>query len=196
MSMEMDKKKTHRKNTDRAVLLLVSLVLVLSAAIGGTLGYLTNQKTVTNTMQVGEFSTDIDEKLDHGVKSNVTVENTGEYDAYIRAVVVVTWQNQDGDVYPETPDEGTDYTIEYGTNWELKDDGFWYYKGVVGADGETSNLIDTCKPIGKAPEDGYDLNVEILASAIQADPQQAVQEAWKMQYDDATKTWKSVVSAN
>lgn len=195
MSMEMDKKKTHRKNTDRAVLLLVSLVLVLSAAIGGTLGYLTNQKQVTNTMQVGEFSTDIDEKLDHGVKSNVTVENTGEYDAYIRAVVVVTWQNQDGDVYPATPVAGRDYTISYGGGWQPVD-GFYYYKGVVGADGETSNLIDTCKPIGKAPEEGYDLNVEILASAIQADPQQAVQDAWKMRYDDATKTWKSVVSAN
>jgi len=93
MSMEMSKKKSRLKKADRAVLLLVSLVLVLSAAIGGTLGYLTGQVSVTNTMQVGEFTTEIDEDTENGVKSNVTVQNTGDYDAYIRAVVVVTWQN-------------------------------------------------------------------------------------------------------
>ena len=194
MSMEMSKKTPRHKKADRAVLLLVSLVLVLSAAIGGTLGYLTGQVSVTNTMQVGNFSTEIDEDTENGVKSNVTVQNTGDYDAYIRAVVVVTWQNKDGAVYPEAPVADVDYTITYGTDW-TQQGGFWYYNGVVGAGKATADLIDTCQPVeGKAPE-GYDLNVEILASAIQAEPAQAVKDAWGMQYQDGSG-WTAAVSGN
>lgn len=190
MSMEMSKKKPRHKKADRAVLLLVSLVLVLSAAIGGTLGYLTGQVSVTNTMQVGEFTTEIDEDTENGVKSNVTVQNTGDYDAYIRAVVVVTWQNENGEVYPVAPVANENYTIEYGNQWS-EHGGFYYYNGVVGAKQSTSYLINSCKPMeGKAPE-GYDLNVEILASAIQAEPAQAVKDAWEMQYD-AVGGWTSV----
>ena len=190
MSMEMSKKKPRFKKADRAVLLLVSLVLVLSAAIGGTLGYLTGQVSVTNTMQVGEFTTEIDEDTENGVKSNVTVKNIGDYDAYIRAVVVVTWQNENGEVYPVAPVANENYTIEYG-NQLSEHGGFYYYNGVVGAKQSTGNLINSCKPVeGKVPE-GYDLNVEILASAIQAEPAQAVQDAWKMQYQD-DGGWTSV----
>lgn len=183
MSMEMSKKKPRHKKADRAVLLLVSLVLVLSAAIGGTLGYLTGQVSVTNTMQVGNFTTEIDENTKNGVKSNVKVQNTGDYDAYIRAVVVVTWQNKDGAVYPEAPVANEDYTITYGTDW-TQQGGFWYYNGVVGAKQSTGNLINSCKPVERKAPEGYDLNVEILASAIQAEPAQAVKDAWGMQYQD------------
>lgn len=194
MSMEMSKKTPRHKKADRAVLLLVSLVLVLSAAIGGTLGYLTGQVSVTNTMQVGEFTTEIDEDTENGVKSNVKVQNTGDYDAYIRAVVVVTWQNKDGAVYPEAPVAKEDYTITYGKDW-TQQGGFWYYNGVVGAGKATADLIGTCQPMeGEAPE-GYDLNVEILASAIQAEPAQAVQDAWGMQYQDGSG-WTAAVSGN
>lgn len=190
MSMEMSKKTPRHKKADRAVLLLVSLVLVLSAAIGGTLGYLTGQVSVTNTMQVGEFTTEIDEDTENGVKSNVKVQNTGDYDAYIRAVVVVTWQNKDGAVYPEAPVVNEDYTITYGKDW-TQQGGFWYYNGVVGAGKATADLIGTCQPVGDEAPEGYDLNVEILASAIQAEPAQAVQDAWGMQYD-AAEGWTPV----
>lgn len=190
MSMEMSKKTPRHKKADRAVLLLVSLVLVLSAAIGGTLGYLTGQVSVTNTMQVGEFTTEIDEDTENGVKSNVKVQNTGDYDAYIRAVVVVTWQNTEGEVYPAAPVADEDYTIEYGDQWS-EHGGFYYYKGVVAADESTGNLIDSCEPVKEKAPEGYDLNVEILASAIQAEPAQAVQDAWGMQYQD-NGGWTSV----
>lgn len=184
MSMEMSKKKPRHKKADRAVLLLVSLVLVLSAAIGGTLGYLTGQVSVTNTMQVGKFTTKIDEDTENGVKSNVKVQNTGDYDAYIRAVAVVTWQNEKGEVYPATPVVNEDYTITYGEDW-TQIGNYRYYNGVVVAGQSTDNLIDSCIPMSDSAPEGYNLNVEILASAIQAEPAQAVQDAWGMQYDAA-----------
>lgn len=183
MSMEMSNKKARRKNADRAVLLLVSLVLVLSVAIGGTLGYLTGQVSVTNTMDVGDFTTEIEEKLDGKVKHDVQVSNTGEYDAYVRAIIVVTWQNESGNVYPEAPVPNQDYTIEYGSGW-TQNGQFWYYNGVVDAGSSTSNLIQKCEPIESAEKpEGYDLNVEILASSIQTDPANAVQDAWGMQFN-------------
>ena len=183
MSMEMSKKKPRLKKADRAVLLLVSLVLVLSAAIGGTLGYLTGQVNVVNTMEAGTIGTTIEEKFDGTVKENVTVKNTGNSDAYIRAVVVVTWQDKDGNVLPVSSD---DYVMNQDDiNWKKSDDGFWYYNGVVGENESTTNLINTCKVAeGVTPPEGYNLTVEILASAIQAEPAQAVQDAWKMQYQD------------
>lgn len=189
MAMEMSNKKTRRKNADRAVLLLVSLVLVLSVAIGGTLGYLTGQVSVTNTMQVGDFTTEIEEDLDKDVKRDVKVKNTGDYDAYVRAVVVVTWQNTEGHVYPEAPVAGRDYEINYNSNNWTQSGNFWYYNGVVGAGQSTANLINLCQPKEnvKIPE-GYDLNVEILASSIQAEPADAVQNAWGMQYS-SDKGW-------
>lgn len=181
MNMENSMKKPRRKGVDRVVILLVSLVLVLGAVIGGTLGYLTSQVKVTNTMEPGTINTEIDEELNDNVKSNVTVKNTGNSDAYIRAVVVVTWQNEEGEVYPQVPVAGTDYTITYGTDWENEGQ-FYYYKGVVPGGQTTSNLIVSCEPQGNQAPEGYDLNVEILASAIQSEPADAVKEAWKMQY--------------
>lgn len=184
MSMEMSKKSPRLKKADRAVLLLVSLVLVLSAAIGGTLGYLTGQVNVVNTMEAGTIDTTIEEKFDGEVKENVTVKNTGNSDAYIRAIVVVTWQDKDGNVLPV--DQGEYVMDQNAINWKKGNDGFWYYNGVVGENESTTNLINTCKVAdGVTPPEGYNLNVEILASAIQAEPAQAVKDAWGMQYDAA-----------
>ena len=190
MSMEVSKKKPRRKKADRAVLLLVSLVLVLSAAIGGTLGYLTSQVNVVNTMEAGTIDTTVVEDFDGSVKKNVTVENTGNSDAYIRAVIVVTWQDKAGNVLPVS---SGDYVMnQLDINWTKENDGFWYYNGVVAENEKTTNLINECKvEEGVTPPEGYNLNVEILASAIQAEPAQAVQDAWGMQYD-AAGGWTTV----
>ena len=127
--------------------------------------------TVTNVFEPGKVPPEIDEDLEGNVKKNVTVKNMGNVDAYIRAKIVVTWQDDQGNVYPVMP-VGTDYTIAYGDAWTKESDGFWYYNGKVGAvapNNETEVLITECKPVdGKAPA-GYTLHVEILAQAIQAD---------------------------
>jgi len=88
------------------------------------------------------------------------------------------------------PVANENYTIEYGNQWS-EHGGFYYYNGVVGAKQSTSYLINSCKPMEKKAPEGYDLNVEILASAIQAEPAQAVKDAWEMQYD-AVGGWTSV----
>lgn len=170
-----------KKHSKKTILLLVSLVIVLVAVVGTTIAYLvTNTDPITNTFKPSEVTTEIDESFNGDVKNDVKVKNTGDVEAYIRAAVVVTWQNDDGQVYPTAPAEGTDYIVTWTMDGWAKSGNYYYYKTPVAAGESTDVLLTGCKPVeGKAPTD-YHLVVEILAQAIQANPKSAVTEAWEV----------------
>lgn len=171
--------------TPKAILLVVSLLLVMALSIGGSLAWLTTSTApVVNTFTPGDVTTTVVEKIDNGVKNNVQIKNTGDVDAYVRAQVIVTWQDNSGNVNAIAPKEGTDYTITWsgttGENptWFQCTDGYYYCKAPVVAGDTTAVLFTDCKPVaGKAPE-GYNLCVEILSSAIQAVPATTVESVW------------------
>lgn len=161
-------------------ILLIAVVILLGAVVGSTIAYLvTDTDPIKNSFVPATITTEITENFDKEVKNNVQVKNTGDVDAYIRAAVVVTWQNDDGQVYPTAPVEGTDYTVTWTKDgWVVHTDGYYYYTSVVKPNESTGILLTGCKPVeGKAP-DGYHLVVEILSSAIQSKPESAVKEAW------------------
>ena len=164
----------------KVILLAVSLVLILSAAIGGTVAYLIDQTgSITNTFTPAKVTPQVTEDFGNNVKNNVQITNTGDIPAYIRVKVVVTWKDAQGNVYGAAPVLGTDYTWQIpGTDWVKGSDGFYYYTKPVPADEKTSILLTDCKPVaGKAPA-GYSLSVDIHAQAIQAEPTTAVISAW------------------
>ena len=172
-----------RPRMSRTALVLAAVVLVLGAAIGGTVAWLaTHTPGLTNTFTPGEVKCTVEETFENGVKSDVKIKNTGNTDAYIRAKVVVTWKDAAGNVYGgATPVEVTDYEISYNaTDWSAVGD-YWYCTQSVAPDATnnlTPVLINSASPVeGKAPE-GYALSIEILAEAIQSSPASAVQEAW------------------
>lgn len=186
-----------RLDKSRLVLLIASLSLLLMLAVGATLALLFDKtESITNTFTPTEVGGKITEEFEDNVKNNVKVENAGDIDAYIRAYVVVTWQNDAGEVYPTAPVEGTDYTVTWKKDdWFKHTDGFYYYTKKVASKASTGILLTDCKPVeGKAPE-GYHLVVEILSSAIQADPEDAIHEAWGVDIKDGTVT-KYVSGAN
>ena len=163
----------------KAKTLLVSLVLSGTLAVGTTVAYLTaNTNEVVNTFAPSSVTTAVTEEINvsQGVKESVKIENTGDTAAYIRAAVVVTWQDENGNVYGVAPAEGTDYEIDYNTDdqaapagkWIKGADSFWYWVNPVAAGDATGVLITSCSYEANAPE-GYYLNVEILGSGIQAD---------------------------
>lgn len=169
--------------TPKVILLVVSLLLVMVLSIGGTLAWLTaDTAPVVNTFTAGEVTTTVVEELKDGVKNDVRIKNDEKsVDAYIRAMVVVTWQNDDGNVYGTAPVENMDYTITWSgieyNNW-FKIGDYYYHKAAVKPGNSTSVLFTKCKPVeGKAPE-GYHLCVEVISSAIQAEPDTAVENAW------------------
>ena len=165
----------------KVILLAVSLMLILSAAIGGTVAYLIDQTgSITNTFTPANVTPEVTEDFDNKVKNNVKITNGGDIPAYIRVKVVVTWKDKDDNVYGVAPKLGTDYTWTSGSDkWFLKG-GFYYYSEPVAAKGTTDVLFTECKPYdGKAPE-GYNLSVDIHAQAIQAEPTTAVISAWRV----------------
>lgn len=200
MSSRNGQRKSRRK-TKKVNALLLSLLLILCVSVGGTAAYLIHSSSpVVNTFIPSKITTDIEEKLDGDVKSNVKVKNTGDTEAYIRSAVVITWQDKDGNVYGQMPKAcmestckhascGADYAIQYnlvtsGEGWIKSSDGFYYWTKPVLSQAEnsenctTGTLITTCKPLKDAPADGYYLNVEIIGSGIQSKPTSVVASNW------------------
>lgn len=179
-------RRRHRRRNQKSIALLVAMVMVLGAFVGATVAYLfTSADSIVNTFTPASVTTEITENFDKEVKNNVQVKNTGDISAYIRAEVVVTWQNEKGEIAPTVPVRGTDYNVTFpnGTGW-VEHEGFYYYTSAVAPQASTGVLLTACQPVeGKAPA-GYHLSVEILASAIQSEPQEAVQEAWNVTIKD------------
>lgn len=177
------KKQPRRWN--RSAALLVCLLLALGCTVGGTLAYIfTNTSPVKNIFQPTEVTTTVVEDFDGTTKSNVKIQNTGSTDAWLRAAVVVTWQNAAGEVYGKAPVQGTDYSITYNVSeqvtsgkWVKGADGFYYWPSPVAPEDLTGVLITSCTYKANAPE-GYTLAVEILGSGIQSKPAGAFNDSW------------------
>lgn len=168
--------KTKRWNKKQLCLLL-SLLLILTVTAGGTLAYIvTNTGNVTNTFTPAEVTCAVQETFENNVKNDVCIQNTGNADAYIRVAVLMTWQDESGNVAP-TPVSTSDYDISYNTDsyWVESGD-YWYYTKPVAPEESTDALIDSCMP--KKNLDGYTLHVEIVADAVQSQPADAVKTAW------------------
>lgn len=186
----------------KALMTLVSVALLLLVASGSTLAYLAmGSGTVKNTFLPSQVSCSVVEEgteytgntVDVSSKSNVTIKNTSDIDAYIRASILVTWKSEDGVVYAAKPQEGNgkDYTMQINTaNWDSGNDGFYYYSSKVATGQQTSALILSADQISDGPVGAdntqYDLSIEILAEAIQADGMNAdnAQEAWEQAADN------------
>lgn len=169
-----------RSRAKKPLAALVALVLIIGAVVGGTLAYLAARTdAIVNTFNPAKVDIRIDENFDGSTKKDVKITNTGDTDVYIRATYVVTWKDAAGNVYPEQPQPGDDYTIGLNPDggW-YHFNGYYYYTYPVASGASTGVLIDLCTPVtGRAPE-GYTLSVNVLASAIQSVPAEAVGQAW------------------
>ena len=161
------------KSQKKSLTLMASLALVLAISVVGTVAYLvTNTDPVVNTFTPATPSIKVEETLNEGEKSDVKVTNTGEVPMYIRAVYVVEWKNEEGKVVAMPA--GAEVNVVMG-DWTKKD-GYWYYPEVLEAGKTTvSNFIKTATVT--IPK-GYTVDIEILAQGIQAEPDQAVIDAW------------------
>lgn len=169
----------------RSLVLVVSVLALVLAVAGGTLAWLSaNSGPVTNTFTPAQVSCEVDETFQNNVKSAVSIKNTSNIDAYIRAYVVVTWKDAEGNVYGKLPVKDTDYTMTMpnNTKW-FKSGDYYYYPDAVPSGASTGMLIEECKLIGTPPADGYSLSVEIIAEAIQSLPATTVASVWPVTVD-------------
>jgi hypothetical protein len=147
----------------KTVALLASLLLLVGAAVGGTIAFLVDTSgPLTNQFTPSKVATKVEEDREGATKSNVCIRNTGDTKAWIRAAVIITWKNDKGEVFGQMPvtnpdcqlqNCNCDYHITYGTEngWSKAADEFWYYSDSVSADGVTGALINSCTVVGTAP---------------------------------------------
>lgn len=171
--------KRSRRRSGKSAALLVSLLLILTVTVGGTIAFLMDSDgPLHNLFNPSQITTEVEETVKDNTKSNVSIKNTGNTDAWIRAAVVITWQDKDGNVYGQAPVENTDYTIELGSSeWLLGTDGFYYWSSPVAAGDATGILITKCTSKNTAPDEYY-LTVEIIASGIQSKPTHVFGTEW------------------
>lgn len=184
------KHETRKPGTRKGFAALVALVLILCVTIGGTIAWITAQTgEVVNTFTPATVNTYIDENVDGGKKSNITVMNPSDPDTetnipvYIRVAVVVNWvDDKDATKIAPGPDFALPTTL--GQNWVLNTtDGYYYYKVPVPVGESTNELFTTAIEEPDDKPDGIRLQVTILAEAIQADGvdsdgKKAVEAAW------------------
>ena len=166
-----------------AIKLVICLILLLMISVGGTIAFVvTHTSEIRNTFTESVVKCEVDETFENNVKSNVSIKNTGDTTAYIRAFVNVTWMNESGQVASVSP-KSTDYMIEYSTSGWLKgSDGYYYYSLPVQPNDKTAVLINSCQLLETASApDGYYLSVEIVCSAIQSTPVSVVSNIWHVQ---------------
>lgn len=168
----------YRTRNKRKIILFVSLILLATISIGGTLAYVfTSTESVVNTFVPASVSVEVDETIENGFKKDVKVNNTGNATAYIRAAVIINWLDNEGNIYPGTPDDAA-YTISWNlddSDWAKGCDGYYYYTTPVAVNGSTAILINSCQMTNSS---GYTLVVEIIAESIQAAPTNVVCTTW------------------
>ena len=170
-------KKTH--------FILIFLIIILTTIVSFTLAYLNLKSIKANVFEIGKVDVEVHENFDelNGIKKDVYFKNMGNVYSYIRAEILYYFIDKENNILFEEPIENVDYSIDLSSDdWFLGNDGFYYYKKKVLPNENTKNLINECIKL-KTYEDKT-LVVEVVAQAIQANPNTAAIETWKVEIEN------------
>lgn len=166
--------KTHYNG--RLITMMIATAMLLALAIGGTIAWLsTEDAPITNTFKPSKVACQVTENFDGSVKSNVSVWNTGDTEAYIRVKLVTYRTNDKGQHIGGT---ATIPGFTPGIGW-VEHNGYYYYTMPV-APGKKpqTDLIESITLETYNDADGGYQAIDVMAEAIQSAPAQAVGEAW------------------
>ena len=162
----------------RSLVLVVSVLALVLAVAGGTLAWLTaNSGPVTNTFTPAQVSCTVEEKFDGTTKKDVNVKNTSDIDAYLRVKLVTYRVKDNGDRIGGTA-EIPEFTP--GTNWVKYGDFYYYTLPVAPGEKPKTDLIgaEGITLVRYTDADGGKQVIEVMAEAIQSQPERAVGQAW------------------
>ena len=183
-------KKVIRWN--RSFVVLAALLVLVLGIVGTTLAWLTDKTdALTNNFTYAKVSCKVLETVneDQTQKSDVRIQNTGNTDAYIRVTYVVTIRDDNGNILYDAYETEEfqrymkyleDWINVYGF-WQKGTDDYWYYRLPVPPNEETNNLFRISSISSMYIRINGTLrktHIEILASAVQAMPTNAVEDAW------------------
>lgn len=171
-------RKPH-KGRGRLAMMVLSIVLLLGVAIGGTIAWLSTKTTpVTNTFTPARVTCEVEEDFNEntGKKTNVNVKNTGNIDVYIR-VKLVTYRTNDAGQHIGGTAQLPKFNL--GENWAEYGEYYYYTLPVAPDEKPAANLADSMTLTGSYEDaDGGKQALDVMAEAIQSAPEKAVGEAW------------------
>lgn len=184
-----DKIKSFIESHRKSLIIAVSSTLAAALIAGGTIAYFIAQPVkAVNTFTKGTISCEIVENFDNSVKKDVRVHNTGSAEAFIRVKLVPSWENEAGEAVAKSAslnDLNITWNSSKAADWIDGKDGYYYFKSKVSPDDHDSENFNDCTSIliDKATvnnANGFKMNLNVLAEAIQSGPDDAVKSAWKV----------------
>lgn len=168
------------KYRKKFLIFLFCTLFVAISLVCAVFAYMFKQtNTVQMPLEPARVTCAVDETFDGTNKTKIAVKNTGNIDAYLRVRLVSYWVNEDGEIMPE---ESQMPAYKVSSGWIKLGDHTYYYKDPIAPNAQTPNLLLVEE--GKSPmqlttsPDGYQQVVVVFAEAIQANPHDAIKEAW------------------
>ena len=160
---------------------IAAVALLLCCSVGATLAWLvTATNPVQNTFEPTWVECKVSDTYQNGEKTNIIVTNPKEdsgdiknVDAYIRVTFAATWEDPNDNYIAVAKDTSKFYenlaAATLNSDWVKGGDGFYYYKKIVKVGESTSPVFTSAITIPTDAVNGYELNVQILAEAVQAE---------------------------
>ena len=160
---------------------IAAVALLLCCSVGATLAWLvTATNPVQNTFEPTWVECKVSDTYQNGEKTNIIVTNPKEdsgdiknVDAYIRVTFAATWEDPNDNYIAVAKDTSKFYenlaAATLNSDWVKGGDGFYYYKKIVKVGESTSPVFTSALTIPTDTVNGYELNVQILAEAVQAE---------------------------
>lgn len=118
------------KNKKVKIFIITGIILLcLGIMINRIWAYFTTYTSAEggHTIEIGDTTIEIEEKIDDGMDKHVKVVNTGDFEAFVRVKAFA----------------GDKYTLSYitGSKWKAGDNGYYYYSEVLAPGSTTDELI-------------------------------------------------------
>lgn len=168
----------------RGVLLLISVALIFTVAVGATFAWLVDgPESVKNTFTPAQVECEIVEVFSGSAKSSIKVQNpTGDknVDAYMRVSLVANWVDASENVVESLPN----FEITPADGW-VKSGNFYYCTSIVEVGDTTPELLSSpIVPPTPKPAGAHHFQVLVSAQAIQAAPFASYTAAWEATQDN------------
>lgn len=173
--------RNYANHRGKAATALISLLLIFGITVAGTLAYLFVSSTLSsNSFRAVNVSSEVSESFSGSSKSNVMIHNTGDIDAFVRAALILTWEDDNGNAVNKSASLADLNIILNTADWFCGSDGYYYCKTRLSPNGFTPVLVTSAAVRTDCDGylAGYHLNLQILSEAIQAEPESAVNNAW------------------
>lgn len=178
--------------------LIALAMLAAAAAIGVTLGFMFKKANAVNRFTPAKVTCTVSEKLDDTAvsepsaagktKSDICVQNTGNVKEYLRLRLVSYFVDAKGNITGAEPSVFP--ALKLNAGWIAGTEHTYYYTKPIDPNGTTPVLCEPFTLTEKVTQDQSTVYqvVEVFAEAIQAEPESAAQETWKVTISDGIIT--------